>query len=108
MQAKLEAEINDKVRELELLRAKISSLSDPTLVESTIAKLDVKRNQLILILQQAEEENISKKKAVTDEIQMALSLIQDYEVAKTEQLENMNAYINQRKRECEETKLLDA
>ena len=77
-------------------------------MESTIAKLDVKRNQLIVLLQQEEKENISKKKSVTDEIQMALTLIQEYEVAKTEQLKNMNAYIQQRKEECEEMKLLDA
>ncbi len=77
-------------------------------MESTIAKIDVERNQLMALLQQEEKENILKKKAVTDEIQMTLTLIQEYEVAKTEQLENMNAYIHQRKEECEETKLLDA
>lgn len=71
-------------------------------------KIDAEHKQLIARQQQTVKEHVATKKAVTDEIQMALTLIQEYEVAKTEQLKNMNAYIQQRKEECEEMKLLDA
>jgi hypothetical protein len=108
MQVGLDEEINNKVRELELLRTKISSLSDPTLVESTIAKLDAEYKQLLVLQQQVEKDNIAQKKAVADEIQMALTLIQEYEVEKKEQMNEMNVYIQQRKEECDKIKLLDS
>jgi len=48
------------------------------------------------------------KKAVTDEIQMALTAIQEYEVDKREQLDGMNAYIRQKKEEFDKLKLMDS
>ncbi|KAL3760419.1 hypothetical protein ACHAWU_005954 [Discostella pseudostelligera] len=104
----LETEINDNVRELESIQTKISSINDPTVVESNIAKIDAEYKQLKARQQQTVKEHVVTKKAVTDEIQMALTAIQEYEVDKREQLDGMNAYIRQKKEEFDKLKLMDS
>lgn len=55
-----------------------------------------------------EKEHIAKKKAVADEIRKALTLAKEYDDAKKKQLNEMNAYIERRKKEGEQIQLLDS
>jgi hypothetical protein len=71
-------------------------------------KIDAEHKQLIARQQQTVKEHVATKKAVTDEIQMALTAIQEYEDDKRDQLDDMNAYTRQRKEEFEQIKLLDS
>ena len=108
MQERLETSINDKVRQLQSLNTKISSLSDPFLIESTIAKSDAEYKQLQLQQDMEEKEQLSQEKAVTDEIQTALMHLKEYEVAMRERFGEMCTYVRQRKEDCEKIKLLDS
>jgi chromosome segregation ATPase len=65
---RLEADIQDKRRQPELLNKRISSLNDPKGIESTIMKLDAEYEQLKLRQQREEKKNMAKLKAVTDEL----------------------------------------
>ena len=66
---RLEADIQGKRRQFELLNSKISSLTDPKGVESTIKKLDAEYKQLQARQQKEEKENMANIKAVTDKIE---------------------------------------
>ena len=105
---RLEADIQGKRRQLELLNSKISSLNDPKDIESTIKKLDAEYEQLQIRQQKEEKDNMAKMKAVTDEIRRSLSLAKEYEAHKKNRLEEMNSYIRQKQEECENIKLLDS
>lgn len=104
----MEGEIKDKRRQMELLNTKISSLNDPEGIESTIAKYDSEYKQLQLVQQKQEKENMTKKKAVADEIRRALTLAKEYEDTKKKQLSEMHAYIRKKKEEGEQIRLLDS
>jgi hypothetical protein len=105
---RLEADIQAKQRQLELLNNRISSLNDPKGVESTIMELDAEYEQLKLRQQREEKENMAKLKAVTDEIRRAFILAKEYEAHKKKRLDEMNDYIRQKQEECENIKLLDS
>jgi len=104
----LESDIKGKQRQHDLLSTKISSLNDPQGLELTLAKYKTEYKQLQMQLQTQEEEYTAKKKAVTDEIRNALTLAKEYDVAKKTKLKEMNEYIEKKKEECQNIKLLDS
>lgn len=108
MKEKLEADIQDKRRQLVLLNDRISSLNDPKGIESTIKKYEDEYEQLQLRQRKEEKENTAKLKAVHDEIVKALTLAKEYEVQKEKKLEEMNDYIRRQKEAIENVRLLDS
>mmetsp|Transcript_30073 Transcript_30073/g.72630 ORF Transcript_30073/g.72630 Transcript_30073/m.72630 type:complete len:697 (-) Transcript_30073:1689-3779(-) len=104
----LEADIKAKRRELELLHTDISSLDDPNGVEATIAKYDAEYKQLEILDQKEEKEHTAQKQAVTDEIRRALMLAKKCKDANDKRTKEMTAYIEKRKAESEQIKLLDS
>lgn len=78
------------------------------MVESTIARLDAEYKQGETEIVAQKKSNVAQKKSTTDEIQMALNLIQENEAAEKERINEMNEYIRLRKEECEKITLLDS
>ena len=105
---KLEADIQDKRRQLEILNNRISSLNNPKGIESTIKRYDDEYEELQLRQQKEERENQAKLKAVSDEIRHAIILAKENEAQKKKLLNVMNDYIRQKMEECESFKLLDS
>ena len=105
---RLNAEVLDKRRELDLCNTKIAALDDPEGRESAVAKYDAELARLRSQQREEEEEHVARKKAVADEIRNALTKAQEYEDRKKECLNNMNAHIDSKREECAKIKLLDS
>mmetsp|Transcript_5498 Transcript_5498/g.11975 ORF Transcript_5498/g.11975 Transcript_5498/m.11975 type:complete len:733 (+) Transcript_5498:145-2343(+) len=105
---RLEADIEDKRRRLDLLNTKISSLDDPDGVAAAMERLEAEYKQLQLRQRREEKEHVANKRAVADEIRRALELAKEYEEEKRKRLSEMNAYIEKRREECARIQLLDS
>ena len=105
---KLEADIQDKRRQLEILNNRISSLNDPKVIESTIKKHDDEYEELQVRQRKEERENVAMLKAVSDEIRHAVMLAKEYDAKKKQLFNDMNDYISQKMEECESFKLKES
>ena len=105
---KLESDIQDKRRQLEILNDRISSLNDPKGIETTIQKCDDEYEQLKNRQRKEEKENLAKMKAASDEIRHACMLVKENEAQKKQLFNDMNDYISQKMEECESFKLLES
>ena len=105
---KLESDIQDKRRQLEILNDRISSLNDPKGIETTIKKCDDEYEQLKNRQRKEETENLAKMKAASDEIRHACMLVKENEAQKKQLFNDMNDYISQKMEECESFKLLES
>ena len=105
---KLESDIQDKRRQLEILNDRISSLNDPKGIETTIKKCDDEYEQLKNRQRKEEKENLAKMKAASDEIRHACMLVKENEAQKKQLFNDMNDYISQKMEECESFKLLES
>ena len=85
---KLESDIQDKRRQLEILNDRISSLNDPKGIETTIKKCDDEYEQLKNRQRKEEKENLAKMKAVLDEIRHAIMLAKEKELTSRKEFED--------------------
>ncbi|KAL7549627.1 hypothetical protein ACHAWF_017696 [Thalassiosira exigua] len=106
--AKLEAEIKDKRRQLKILGTKISSIDDPEGVEAALRKIESECERLEAQRQKQAKEIEAEKKAVNDEVRRALELAKEYKDHKEKKLAELNAYIEKKKEECDNIKLLES
>ena len=73
------AKLGVRTREVEALEAKVAALRDPVALEEQMAMFERQCAELEAMRQKYVEENIARKKAVCDEINQAISAMEDYE-----------------------------
>ena len=74
-----DAKLGVRVRELESIETKVASLRDPVALEEQMAKFEQQCAELEALRQQHEEDNVARKAAVCEEVDRALSAMQEYD-----------------------------
>jgi SMC interacting uncharacterized protein involved in chromosome segregation len=87
-----EAALAVRLREVEAIESKIESLRDPVALEEQIARYQRQCNQLEALQLKHQEENISQKMAVHDEINAALRAIEEHNNYVREKFKSMKQY----------------
>lgn len=74
-----DAKLGVRTRELESIETKVTSLRDPVALEEQMAQFEQQCAELEALRQQHEEDNVARKEHVCQEVDRAISAIQDYE-----------------------------
>eukprot|EP00804_Cyclotella_cryptica_P023223 CCRYP_000416-RA/>CCRYP_000416-RA protein AED:0.05 eAED:0.05 QI:835/1/1/1/1/1/3/192/486 len=93
----LESDILATHRQRELLQTKITTLNDPSGTESTIAKSDALYKELQVLQKKRDQENVTRLKAVAEEIRRAVEAAVEYEKFVQGVIEERNAYARKKK-----------
>ncbi len=105
---KLENEVKAKKNELERLNTKISSLNDPQGIESAIEKYNAQYRQLQTQQKKEEKELAARLKAVSEEIQSAVELAEEWQQHQKKTLNKLNAQLEAAVEFASQLKLLDS
>ena len=74
-----EGKLGVRMRELESIETKVTALRDPTALEEQMAKFEQQCTELEALRQQHEEDSVKRKAEVCEEVDRAISAIQEYD-----------------------------
>jgi len=74
-----DAKLGVRVREVESIEMKVTSLRDPVALEEQITQFERQCDELEAMRQQHEEDNVSRKKAICEEIDTAILEMREYD-----------------------------
>jgi plasmid stabilization system protein ParE len=92
-----EAALAVRLREVDAIESKIESLRDPAALEEQIARYQRQCTQLEALQMKHQEENVSQKKAVQDEINAALRAITEHNDYVRKQFAELQQYVLRKK-----------
>ncbi len=87
-----DAKLGVRTRELESIESKVASLRDPVALEEQMAKFEQQCAELEALRQQHEEENVARKAAVCEEVDRAISAIQEYDTFCMDKITEVKKY----------------
>ena len=87
-----EAKLDVRSREADSMDAKVASLRNPVAIEEQIAQYERQCAELEALLLKNEQENVTRKKAVFDEISEACAAIKEYDEFCKSKIEEVNNY----------------
>ena len=88
-----EAALAIRHKEVQLVENKVSSLSDPGSMESTIANYQRQCSELESLRQKHQDENLAKKQAVLQEVTDVISFCTELKTLQKQELRNLHEYI---------------
>lgn len=97
-----DAKIGVRIRELESIETKVSSLRDPVALEEQMAQFEQQCDELEALRQQHEEDNVVRKAAVCEEVDRALLAIQEYDKFCMDKIVEVQKYKENRRSSCGE------
>jgi SMC interacting uncharacterized protein involved in chromosome segregation len=92
-----EAKLAVRLREAEAMKTKVASLRDPVALEEQMASYERQCAELEALRMSYQEENVARKKAVCDEIEMACQAIKDYEAHCLQKAAELQQYVLDKK-----------
>ena len=87
-----DAKLGVRIRELESIETKVSSLRDPVALEEQMARFEQQCAELEALRQQHEEDNVTRKAAVCEEVDRALSAMHEYDEFCVDKISEIQQY----------------
>ena len=87
-----DAKLGVRTRELESIETKVASLRDPVALEEQMAQFEQQCAELEALRQQHEEDNVARKVAVCEEVDRAISAIQEYDKFCTDKISEVKQF----------------
>jgi CRISPR/Cas system CMR-associated protein Cmr5 small subunit len=88
-----------KEEEYQSLKDKVASISDPSVLEDTIAQYKKQVKDLDAVSKKQQEENLAKKQAFLEELNTAMTALEEYLNNKRIQLENFDLKVKNSKQD---------
>jgi len=87
-----EAKLSVRMKELESIETKVTALRDPTALEEQMANFEQQCTELEALRQQHEEDSVKRKAEVCEEVDRAISAIEEYDEFCREKVSEVQKY----------------